>query len=336
MSSAPRYETAEQLIRLIQALQSSRLGMTLDEMAEFVGVSRRSAERMRDAIGRLYDGLEERADEQRVKRWRITGARAIHATASQSQLQALEVAAQLCKQHAMDQQAEAIFSLEQLLKGQLRPEHLAKLEPDLEALTLAEGIAMRPVPHESYAQAILEPLRNAILSLQQVKLRYHSKLSGKTSTQTLHPYGFLYGERGYLVAYSPYAKDYRYFRLSGIKWIKILDLSFVYDSEFSLHDYAAQSFGVFQEEVYDVVLRFEAEVADDAITFRFHPSQQLTRLADSSIEVRFSAGGLDEMCWHLFRWGEHVNILKPGALKERMVAWLQKANKPLSRSIDHN
>ena len=34
--------------------------------------------------------------------------------------------------------------------------------------------------------------------------------------------------------------------------------------------------------------------------------------------VRFRAGGIDEMCWHLFTWGESVTVMKPARLRRRL------------------
>ncbi|WP_395708167.1 WYL domain-containing protein [Reyranella sp.] len=34
--------------------------------------------------------------------------------------------------------------------------------------------------------------------------------------------------------------------------------------------------------------------------------------------VRFRAGGLMEMCWHLYTWGADVEVLEPAELKQLM------------------
>ncbi len=53
-------------------------------------------------------------------------------------------------------------------------------------------------------------------------------------------------------------------------------------------------------EPVEVVLRFDAGAFRDASTFVFHPDQSIEKNADGSLTVRFAAGGIDEMCWHLF------------------------------------
>ena len=78
--------------------------------------------------------------------------------------------------------------------------------------------------------------------------------------------------------------------------------------DFDLERYAKRSFGTFQEEPVEVVLRFDAAAARDASTFVFHSDRSVDSNDDGSLTVRFEAGGIDEMCWHLFTWGESVTI----------------------------
>lgn len=71
---------------------------------------------------------------------------------------------------------------------------------------------------------------------------------------------------------------------------------------------------MFQEEPVDVVWKFSPKAAPDAAEFLFHPNQVLEPQSDGSLIVRFRAGGLLEMSWHLFTWGEEVEIIKPKRL----------------------
>ena len=48
--------------------------------------------------------------------------------------------------------------------------------------------------------------------------------------------------------------------------------------------------------------------------WQFHPSQSLTDEPDGSLTVCFTAGGIEEMCDHLFRWSDRVRIIAPEAL----------------------
>ena len=54
-------------------------------------------------------------------------------------------------------------------------------------------------------------------------------------------------------------------------------------------------------------------------------TQTLTDEPDGSLTVRFTAGGIEEMCDHLFRWGDRVRIVAPETLRDAWRARLKAA-----------
>ena len=66
-----RYEKAEKLLLLALDMQASRGGLSLDDIQERFGGSRRTAMRMRDAILRIFPHADEVPTDEKKKRWRI-------------------------------------------------------------------------------------------------------------------------------------------------------------------------------------------------------------------------------------------------------------------------
>ena len=182
----------------------------------------------------------------------------------------------------------------------------------------AEGVAMRPGPRPVVTAGVLPTLRRAILGMQPAVVRYAGPDGSEPATRMLCPYGIFYSGRGWLVAHVDGLPEMRLWRLDRMVSIDLVDRVFSRREDFDLTSYAAQSFGVFQEEPLDVVLRFEPEAAEDAAGWVFHPSQSVERGADASLTVRFRAGGVQEMCWHLFTWGTAVTVVAPDALRATM------------------
>jgi predicted DNA-binding transcriptional regulator YafY len=93
--------------------------------------------------------------------------------------------------------------------------------------------------------------------------------------------------------------------------------SFERDPAFNLQAFANRAFGVFQneEEFGEVVWRFSPRAAAHARGFEFHPSQVMEDQPDGSLIVRFSASGHLEMAWHLYLWGQDVEVLMPRPLR---------------------
>ena len=199
-----------------------------------------------------------------------------------------------------------------------REETLARIESNLEALVHAEGLATRPGPKECIDTGLLGLLREAITTARVVEFRYLAQTTGRRRQHRVRPYGLLYGNRAFLVAPTERHTDPRLWRLANMSDARLAPETFERDPDFDLERYAVRSFGTFQEEPVRVVLRFDADVARDASAFAFHPGQRDKKNADGSLTVRFEAGGLDEMCRHLFTWGESVTIVKPARLRRRL------------------
>jgi predicted DNA-binding transcriptional regulator YafY len=314
-----RHEPALRLLRLALQLAGTRTGMTIDEMAEFLDVSRRTAERLRDSLAELFPALECWEDDGRIKRWRMPGSALVGLSEPRPEtVAAVEVAARDSSARGEADRATLLRDAAATLRALMRPGALAKAEPDIEALMQAEGIAMRPGPRPIMAAGVLANIRRAILGMQLIVVRYKAAGAEDAATRILCPYGILYGGRGWLVAHVEDLPDMRLWRLDRISSVDLLDRNFDRREDFSLTEYAAQSFGVFQEEPQDVVLRFAPEAAEDAAGWVFHPTQRMEREDDGSMIVRFRAGGMTEMCWHLFTWGRVVTIMAPIDLQQTM------------------
>ncbi|PHO01882.1 hypothetical protein CSC82_21255 [Rhodobacteraceae bacterium 4F10] len=83
-----------------------------------------------------------------------------------------------------------------------------------------------------------------------------------------------------------------------------------------MQDHAAQAFGSFHDtsQYTEVIWRFSAEAAERALSWQFHPGQETKMLEDGRLEVRFRAGGWLEMAWHLYQWGDCVEVVAPPEL----------------------
>ncbi len=69
-----RYQRSVEIEDLVVALAVTRQGLTISDIAERYDVSRRTAERMRDAVGERFPLVEAaRSGGERRKRWRIEG-----------------------------------------------------------------------------------------------------------------------------------------------------------------------------------------------------------------------------------------------------------------------
>lgn len=313
-----RYSRAERLIQLALEMQAARGGLTISEIMEKFAVSRRTAIRMRDAVVRAFPQADEVPSTDRLKRWRLPhGTAQVLSGVTADDLATLEAAAEAFDHGNLKLHSERLRLLSAKVRAILRDQEMRQIDPDLEALMEAEGLALRPGPKPLIPYATFELLRDAIKSCRRVSFRYASRRGSEAAHRTVSPMGFLYGHRHYLVAQDDHGKV-KFYSLGVISEISISSRTFQRDPNFNLREFASRSFGVFEEEPVEVELRFSPTATPSAKQFLFHGTQVLEEHLDGSLTVRFNAGGQLEMAWHLLCWGEHVEVLKPKSLADLM------------------
>ncbi len=313
-----RYERLKDLVRLAMRLQGTRNGMTVDEIQRELSVSRRTAERMRDAVEAAFGSLIAERDAGKLA-WRLESF-SLHnfVSVSAEELTELSSAAEALDRAGLKERAILLRDLSAKLRARLPSGAMTRLETDLEALMEAEGLAARPGPRPRLAEGLLALLREAIKACRVVAFRYRAQSTGRRTHRRVRPHGLLYGNQAFLVGHTAPGRDMRLWRLANISDPEITDEPFERDPAFDLRRYAKRSFGVFQETPVAVALRFNSVAAPDAATCLFHPDQITVENEDGSLTVRFNAGGINEMCWHLITWGNSVTVEQPASLRRRL------------------
>ena len=314
-----RYQRVTEVVRLAIDLQGARGGLTLDDIRAEFAVSRRTAERLRDAVEAAFGPLEMVDVGDKRRHWRLQSAVLRHLLrVSLEELTELGSAARWLDRAGLTERAGALRELAGKLRALRRPISITEFDSDLELVMRTEGLAMRPGPRPRLQEGLVSLLREAIRASRRVEFDYLAQSTQRRSRQRVEPYGLLYGNRAFLVGRAGWADDTRLWRLANVSEARVTNEAFERDPEFDLQSYAERSFGVFQEPPVEVALRFDAGVARDAATFLFHPSQIVVANPDGSLNVYFRAGGLDEMCWHLVTWGDSVTVEKPARLRRRL------------------
>ena len=291
------YKKTQTLNDLILWMQDTDDGVSLKDIMEKYDVSLRTAVRMKDSIADKYPQLKEINGRYNTKRWYLpkgTGREMVNF--SMEEIHALQNASKLLATKSI-LDAHYVDTVLHKIKAIIGKDATNRIEPDAEALLEAEGYAFRPGPKIIINTEHLKQLRYAIIAC--------------------NPYGFLYGNKHYLIAWNPTKRKMCHFNLNKIKEIEVLNTYFKRDPHFSLKEFSEQAFGVYQEKPFDVEWLFDAEVADSAAQYTFHPRQEAIRNPDGTLTVKFRAGGALEMDWHLYTWGKHVKVIQPEDFDER-------------------
>ena len=307
---------AQDLLRLARMAAARRTGISLDEICEEFGVSHRTAQRMTDALEATFTNVTAEDGDDRRRRWRVADPLLDRLNPRQeTAIEALEIAARTAGEQGRLRHARALSDLRDGMLARLAPRDALRTEADAEAVLMALGQVTRPGPRVNLAPEVIDAVIEALRGPFRLRVSYRD---AESPDRVIEPHGLLLGHRSYLVARQPSRGDTLLnFRMDRIRAAECLDESFALQPRFSLANYAAQAFGVYQDPAQhgEVVWRFAPEAAERAAEFRFHPTQMLDPQDDGSLIVRFHAAGWLEMAWHLYQWGDKVEVVEPAGLR---------------------
>jgi predicted DNA-binding transcriptional regulator YafY len=318
---------AEELFGLATMLAGSHVGVTLDDVTARFGIGKRTAQRRLRILEAMFSAtIVVGKDDEGRKRWRLPpGMLRDLIMLSAEELAALDLGVEAMRRSGLTAEAEHLRRLREKVLVLVPRAHMARLETDLEVLLEAQGLAARPGPREQIDHATVAAIAEAIKACRLLDIEYKARGEPEPRPRRLAPYGLLTGLRRYLVArpdHDPRGRM-RLYILESITSAKVAPEFFARDPDFDLNAFADRAFGVFQNEAEfgEVVWRFLPRAAERARRFQFHPSQQVQQEPDGSLTVRFHAAGLLEMCWHLYIWGDQVEVLAPERLRDMAHAW---------------
>ena len=311
-----RMARLDRAIALIHGLCESPEGLTLDEMAAVIGVNRRTAERLRNVILLHFD-LEEVKD-GRTKRFRIRDSlRRVYSRPSAAEIAALQAEAEALGR-AGAPQAALLSSLLAKIRGSLDQREKSKLAPDIDALARLQRTRVPAGPAVTADYDVMTAVQHAIMIGVAIEFDYLAEGADAPRWRRVVPYGLVHGPVTYLIGKMPGRDlDPVHYRIDRMSNPRLGNEPHEVPADWDLDAWLAQSFGIWREEDHDVVLRVLPSAVARARAWRSHPDQTVEQDGDELI-VRFRAGGLREICDHLFTWGGDVRIEAPETLRQAM------------------
>lgn len=321
------YGKAEELLHLALRLAASRSGLSASDIEAELGHGPKGAlekkrQRMMNALRGLFpSGLEEQMEGAR-RFWSLRTKELDHLPIVQpNDLAMLERAAAALLNTNDAEGASRMRALRDRLASALSRRGERNYEADLEAMLQGQALAARPGPRPMIEPDVSEAVGQAIMELKKLAFVYESS-RGEKRERTVEPVGVLLGGRHYLVARvenAPISSEPIRWRMDRMTDVRVVDEGIRAMPEgFSFRETARKAFGVYYNEAEfgEVIWRFSPKAARAAAAYHFHPDQKLEQSSDGSLIVRFRAAGHLEMAWHLYQWGEQVEVLAPRGLAD--------------------
>ncbi|MBI1921202.1 MAG: transcriptional regulator [Geobacter sp.] len=298
------------IIRLIEA----RHGITLEELAEEAGVTRRTIHRDIAAIQEAgYPLVSEWLNGRKVYRFltRFKDVPPVNFTL-QELLSLYFFRSQLdfLKGTPFQEDMEAIF---RKINSALPPRYAAHLERIARvSLPVLQGV-------RDYSRLVdpLKKLREALLYQYRITLKYKAKGKVRGESYLVDPYTLVFYKGGlYLLGYAHKRKAVRTFAAERIVGVETSRERFELPEGFRPEEQFRTAFGIVEEEPMEVRVRFSPAVAQTIRERLWHPTQSISDDADGSIVLSFTAGGRMEILSWILSYGAHAEVLGPQELRE--------------------
>jgi predicted DNA-binding transcriptional regulator YafY len=314
------YTKLRDMLDLALELQGSSLGLTIDQLMNRSGRSRKTVERM--LLGLAEIGLEVEpsrleSDHHLTKRWRLRA----DMPATLLTLQPQERAALERHLQSLPQGAAARALAKMLGSQKPLSNHLAI---DEEELIRRTAHISRTGPRTQANEAQMAIFERAIQGFEKLEIRYRAQGRRRASWRSVDPLGLLFGRFGYLVAAR--SDNPVTYRLDLIEDVKPTGSIFEARKVWNMKAWAADSFGIYHgDDILDIRLRFTGEAAKRAQKVRFHPSQKMRRTRGALL-VQLRCQGHRELIHELCHpdWLGQVQIVSPDSLRVEFDDYLEQ------------
>lgn len=324
-----------QLLILQQLLVNKRYGLTKQEIARTLGKSSRQVERylkqLKEAgVPLVADGSEK---DGVARRWKIDRSGYVGMLPSESPplelnateffilMSALETV-QLPQCEALDQSREA---LQQKIALFYKP-----MQSIYRPHVLTDAIVNKGVQsgkQDPIAKEVFEAIMEGSVRHRRVKIAYPWRQDAPRE-KLIDPMGIIISHGSlYCLARVERNKDLRMLKLSRITKANVTESEFDPPKGFSLKQYLADNFELWNEPPQKVKVRFYNEAVKEALLLYIHPTQKMRKQKDGSLDLTFTAGGKWEIIRWILSWGADAELLEPGKWRENLHSEIEVLSK---------
>jgi len=311
----PRNDQVIRQWHLLQHLQTSRCGLTLEQLQERLPSEyarhARTIRRDLEALTVQFPLITERVD-GRVQ-WRLMEEfRNVPALAfAPTELMALAFSRHLLTPLQGTEVQSALNSALAKVSARIPPQAMTFVHQLQSAFSVGLG------PHKSYRQhrATIDVLTRASTQKRTVQMRYYSASRNETRRREVDPYCLRYVDGAlYLIGYCHWRKDVRMFAVERIKSLTATDHPYQMPLHFDLDAYVEDALVVMRGKRIEVELEFDKATAAWVKDRLWHPSQKLMLLKGGRLRMTLTVADTRELVGWVLSFGSGVQVIKPASL----------------------
>jgi proteasome accessory factor B len=187
---------------------------------------------------------------------------------------------------------------------------------------LDQGISVSSFGLKDYSRSkeVIDALTRAVFNKFTVRILHRAPYREKAIEREVDPYKLWYVNNGlYLVGHDHREDALRTFAVERIQSAKLTNRRFEIPPDFNFEEFQKTAFNVIWGEPQEVKIRFSPSQAPYIRERTWHPSQQIETESDGSIILALYVADQDEVKRWLIGFGAEAQVLEPDELANEIV-----------------
>lgn len=307
--------------KILQLLETSRIGVTLAELVQEAEVSEKTIRRDLKVLQSVFDIQDVSGPAGR--RWKMDSL-SDQMGFTLTELMSIYLSQQFLEPLAGTpfwQGNRRVFQRIQGSLGEAGVRYLGRLS----ACVLSTNVGAGSYEHRG---DLIDELMVAIEDRNVTLIVYRSMQSTEPVEQEVYPLGLIHHRgRLYLIAWSSRREEVRNFKVDRIEEVESQKLRFAIPQDFDLSDWLAKSFGVWRsgrEDLQVIRVRFAPQSARYVLESKWHESQTFESQPDGSVVAEFHLPDTTEIKRWIMSFGPNAEVLGPEGLQKDIIADLRE------------
>ncbi|MBC8591058.1 helix-turn-helix transcriptional regulator [Wansuia hejianensis] len=205
-------------------------------------------------------------------------------------------------------------------------------EKDFENIDYFNKNRLKPIHLKKKEEEIWKLISKAIAKKRKIKISYKSLNPSIDKRQSIHRIVHVYGTFEhdgaiYLYGYCELRRGIRYFKISRIESINILDERFKVNREYDIKQILGKSFGIVDDDEFYLKLKISYPMSQLVKEKQVTVNQRIREIDEDTIIYEANIKGYVEVKSWVLSMGSHVEVLEPNKLRQDIIKEFRKLQK---------
>ncbi|WP_353097317.1 transcriptional regulator [Tissierella praeacuta] len=215
---------------------------------------------------------------------------------------------------------------------------ILNLERDFEHIDYFSKDNLKPLYMREKEKEIWRIITKSVINKRKIEILYKSLKQDvkkkKSEIRIVHPYGtFDHDGATYFFGYCEMRKEVRYFKISRIENIEVLQQKFAINIEYDIKNIMRKSFGIIDDDIFYLKLKISYPMSQLVKEKQYSLNQKIAEIDEENIIFEANLKGYQEVKTWVLGMGSKVKVLEPERLRKDVIEEMRKLEEVYDKYI---